>query len=411
MKADLDRLMEARKLDAFVVICGEQYCAERDYMTNGVAITGGYVMKKCGAPPVIFCNPMEIAEAQKSGLECLTYDQLGWSALIEEFEGDRTKATIVLFGRCLEHLGIRSGRVGLYGEVPANMIIELVRLLSEAYPRITFAGEMGMTLFDEAYVTKDADELARLRSVAARTSRVLQQTWDFIASHRADGNTVVNEAGIPLTIGAVKQFVRRALLDLELEDTHMIFAQGRDGGFPHSRGEDDDVLRTGQAIVFDLFPRELGGGYFHDCTRTWSIGFATDEVESAYRQVMDAFEVAIDSFRPGMPAKAMQEQVQAYFEAAGHPTTRSQPGTTVGYVHSLGHGIGLNIHERPSLSHLSKDTLQPGNLLTIEPGLYYPEKGFGVRIEDSVYVREDGQLETLTDFHKELVLPLRGAAR
>lgn len=408
MKADLDTLMEARKLDAIVVICGEQYCAERDYLSNGVSITGGYVMKRRGHDPVIFCNPMEIAEAEKSSLECHTFDALGWSDLVEQFEGDRTKVTVVFFGRCLEKIGITSGRVGLYGEVAANMIIELVRLLSEAYPQITFAGEMGMTLFDEAYVTKDAAEMERLRSVAARTSRVLQQTWDFIGGHRAEGDTVVDADGVPLTIGAVKRFVRRTLLEVGLEDAHMIFAQGRDGGFPHSRGEDDDVLRTGQAIVFDLFPRELGGGYFHDCTRTWSIGYATDEVTRTYQQVMDAFDVAIDNFRLGMPAKAMQEQVQTYFESAGHATTRSQPGTTNGYVHSLGHGIGLNIHERPSLSHLSKDTLRAGNILTIEPGLYYPEKGYGVRIEDSVFVRDDGQLETLTDFHKELVLPLRG---
>jgi Xaa-Pro aminopeptidase len=104
----------------------------------------------------------------------------------------------------------------------------------------------------------------------------------------------------------------------------------------------------------------------------------------------------------------LQEQVQDYFESKGHPTTRSNPSTSVGYVHSLGHGVGLNIHERPSIGHLSKDTLQPGNVISIEPGLYYPERGFGVRIEDLCYVDASGALVSLTDFHKELVLPLRG---
>jgi Xaa-Pro aminopeptidase len=109
-----------------------------------------------------------------------------------------------------------------------------------------------------------------------------------------------------------------------------------------------------------------------------------------------------------MPTKVMQEVVQDYFESKGHPTSRSHPGTNVGFVHGLGHGVGLKIHERPGISHLSDDTLIAGNIITIEPGIYYPERGFGVRLEDMCYVSEDGQLVTLTDFHKELVLPLKG---
>ncbi len=255
-------------------------------------------------------------------------------------------------------------------------------------------------------MTKDADEIARIKSVAARTSQVWRATWDFISSHSAEGDTVVTGDGSALTIGDVKRFVRRELLDRDLEDDAMIFAQGSDGGHPHSRGENDQVLKLGQAIVFDLFPRELGGGYYHDSTRTWSIGYATPEVQEIYQQVMDAFDIAVDNFRPNIPARALQEAVQDYFESKGHPTTRSEPSTDVGYVHSLGHGVGLNIHERPSLSHLSKDTLPPGSVISIEPGLYYPERGFGVRIEDLCYVSASGELVSLTDFHKELVLPL-----
>jgi Xaa-Pro aminopeptidase len=265
-----------------------------------------------------------------------------------------------------------------------------------------------MTLFDEAYLTKDADEIARLKAIGIHTAEVLRETWDFIAAHRAEGDTVVNSAGEPLRIGDVKRFVRRALLDRELEDTGMIFAQGRDGGFPHSRGEAEQALRLGQAIVFDLFPRELGGGYFHDCTRTWCIGYAPPEVQGAYDDVMEAFEMAVEIIRPGMETKTPQEAVQAHFEAKGHPTTRSHPGTNEGYVHSLGHGVGMNIHERPSLSHLSRDVFAVGNVLTIEPGLYYPDRGYGVRVEDSFYLSPDDGLVSLTPFHRDLVIPLRG---
>lgn len=408
MKADLDRLMIARGLDAIVVFGGETFSAPHAYLTRGAHVTGGYVIKVRGADPLLFVNPMETEEALVSGLTVHSYNEFGWADVVREHQGDRARAEVVMLGRYLARAGVTSGRVGLYGDGAINAAIELARLLRETYPEIEFAGELGMTLFDEAYVTKDADEIARLRAIGERTSLVVSQTWDFIAAHRAEGDTVVRPDGTPLTIGDVKRFVRRALLDQDLEDTAMIFAQGRDAGFPHSRGEAGQALKTGQSIVFDLFPREIGGGLFHDMTRTWCIGHAPPDVQTTYDQVMDAFDVAVDSFRLNMPAARLQEAVQDYFESHGHPTGRSHPGTTDGYVHSLGHGIGLNIHERPGIGHLSKDLLGAGSVITIEPGLYYPDRGFGVRIEDSFVIDADGSLVSLTPFHKELVLPLRG---
>lgn len=97
-----------------------------------------------------------------------------------------------------------------------------------------------------------------------------------------------------------------------------------------------------------------------------------------------------------------------FFEARGHKTARSHPGTMEGYVHSLGHGIGLNVHESPSLREGSKNIVEAGNILTIEPGLYYPEKGWGIRVEDTVYIDEAGMIHNLTPFRYDLVLPLKG---
>jgi Xaa-Pro aminopeptidase len=408
MKSDLDRLMEARGLAGLVVECSEAFSAERDYLTGGVAITGGKIVKKRGSDPILIVNPMETEEAKKSGLQTLSYTDLGWQDLIKEAEGNWIEAEVPFWERCLGAAGIDGGKIGIYGVGSLNEIIDIVARVGAAYPRYTLSGESGMTIFQEAYLTKDADEIARLKDIGVRTAEVLQETWDFIASHRAQGELVVNDDGVALTIGAVKRFVRRALLDRELEEHGMIFAQGRDGGFPHSRGEKGDALRLGQAIVFDLFPRELGGGYFHDCTRTWSIGYATDDVQRAYDEIIEAFDMAVEIIRPGMATKDVQEQVQTVLESKGHKTSRSDPGTNEGYVHSLGHGIGMNIHERPSLSHLSNDTFAVGNVLTIEPGLYYPDRGFGMRVEDSYYLSADAGLVSLTPFHRDLVLPLRG---
>ncbi|MBK8023240.1 MAG: aminopeptidase P family protein [Chloroflexi bacterium] len=408
MRSEFDALMEKRGLDAFIVMGDEGENPALYYLSNGAHLSRGYALKRRGGDLLLVVNAMEIEEAARSGAAVITDFSLGYAQFLEEARGDQLKATTRLIEKMLAHIGLASGCVGLYGRGAINTFIDVYQALVEALPAYQFVGETGLTLFDEVSVTKDADELVRIRSVAARTSEVLRETWDFIAGHRLDGDVVVNASGAPLTIGDVKRFVRMQLFDRELEDTDMIFAQGRDGGFPHSRGEAAQSLRAGQTIVFDLFPRELGGGYHHDCTRTWSIGYATPEVQQAYDQVIDAYDIAVDTFRVNMPAKSLQEAVQSYFEECGHPTTRSHPGTMTGYVHSLGHGVGIRIHERPGLGHLSSDTLQPGSVVSIEPGLYYPERGFGVRIEDLVYVAPDGQLVNLTDFHKELVLPLRG---
>jgi Xaa-Pro aminopeptidase len=103
-------------------------------------------------------------------------------------------------------------------------------------------------------------------------------------------------------------------------------------------------------------------------------------------------------------------KVCEFFESRGHPTIGSDPKTHDGYVHGLGHGVGLQVHERPSLSDSAANTdrLEAGNVVTIEPGLYYPERNAGVRLEDIVYLRPDGTLEVLSTFPLDLVVPCQG---
>jgi Xaa-Pro aminopeptidase len=113
--------------------------------------------------------------------------------------------------------------------------------------------------------------------------------------------------------------------------------------------------------------------------------------------------------KAGTPTNTVQKMVCEFFEANGHPTVLNTPGTTKGYVHSLAHGLGLNVHEAPYFPTFSeKYHLKPGNVFTIEPGLYYPDEGYGVRIEDTVYLNEKGELETLTDCPYDLVIELKG---
>jgi Xaa-Pro aminopeptidase len=115
-------------------------------------------------------------------------------------------------------------------------------------------------------------------------------------------------------------------------------------------------------------------------------------------------------FRPGALCRDYQVRTCELFEAMGHPTLKSNPQTETGYIHSLGHGVGLNIHERPwfSMRATDSDVLAPGSIFTVEPGLYYPDRGLGVRLENTVWVRPDGQMEVLAEYPMDLVLPVQG---
>ena len=408
MISDIDRLMRDRKLDAILVTGGEEFNTARYYLSKGARITHGAIFKVAGEPALLVCNRMELEEAQRSGLAVMTDVELGYYERYKQAKGDSLKATTRHWSDVLTRLGARGGRVGLYGAWQVNKTIALYRALTAELPQYEFVAEAEKTLIEEAMLTKDADEIARLKSVAERTNAVMEIAWEYIAGLRRAGDALVDEAGRQVAIGDIKNLVRRELMARGLEDTGMIFAQGRDAGFPHSRGQADMPLRTGQAIVFDLFPRELGGGYHHDMTRTWCIGQAPAEIRETYDTVMAAFDIALEAYGCNKPTHLAQEAVLDHFEAAGHATARSDSGTMAGYVHSLGHGVGIDIHERPSITHLRRDEVfQVGNVLTIEPGLYYPERGFGVRVEDMFVIDEKGELVSLTPFRKDLVLPLK----
>ncbi len=406
MKSDLDRLMAERGFDALVVIGGAEGNHVLRYLTGGAAITHGTLLKKQGEAPVVLVNAMERDEAAKSGLEVITTAAFNLYDLIQE-TGSVFEAQLRMLAAFLERYGV-NGTVSFYGVEDAGYAFTLLTRLGEMLRDVTVTGEAENTIFDTAYATKDADEIAALEDVAARTNTVMGEMIDFIRQHRVEGGTLVKADGAPLTVGDVKAKLRERLAVYNLaDDGHTIFAVGRDGGVPHSRGEAGDALALGKSIVFDLFPRDTQTGYYHDMTRTLCLGYAPPEVQRAYDEVMQSFDAVMDTLEVGKAASFYQELTCDVLEEHGHPTLRSDPTSAEGYVHSLGHGLGLQIHSTPRLSAFSTDTLEVGQVFTVEPGVYYPERGFGVRIEDTVVVDADGSFRSLTPFSKALVIPLK----
>lgn len=409
MKTDLDRFMQERGIDALLILSDETPDPYRTYLANG-AVTSAMAIKKRGEPPVLIANGMEVDEAARSGLKVYNVEEFGHSELTRDHGYFTDAWRAAWYRRVFEGVGVH-GRLCLYGVADLNAALATLRVLSQDLGDVVelVTDEVRGNVFDRAYETKDEAELATLRDVARRTSRVACDVRDWIAGHGVNGDTLVKADGSPLTIGDVKGYLHLRLAENSLEDGGVtIFAQGRDAGMPHSRGDNSQPLALGQSIVFDLFPREPRG-YYHDMTRTWCFGYAPDDVQTAYDAVMEAYRRAAAACKIGTTTSAVQRLVCEYFESLGHPTVLSTPGTQQGYVHTLAHGIGLNVHEAPWFPTFSDQyTLQAGNVFTLEPGLYYPDRGYGVRVEDSVYLNAAGALETLTAVPYDLVIPMKG---
>jgi Xaa-Pro aminopeptidase len=185
-----------------------------------------------------------------------------------------------------------------------------------------------------------------------------------------------------------------------------VFAVGPSSADPHQMGIASEPIRAGVPIVFDLFPMGTDG-YWFDLTRTYVVGKPLPRVKRMFDAVLEVQRRILDSVREGTRASRTMSLACDLFERRRFKTIRAilkgdKEATRTGFIHSLGHGVGLTIGERPYLSLFSEETLHRGNVVTIEPGLYKPGLG-GVRIEDTVVITKKG-IDNLTPLEKDLVI-------
>lgn len=410
MKKDIDNLMEEAGLDALFVIGSAQHNPFMTYFTGTVHVSNGYLVKKRGEKAFIYHNAMEREEAAKSGLECHDFNETEPLKLLEQAGGDVTRGTALQWETIFRKHKV-TGRVGLYGEREIGPDFTALKLLDAAMPEVELVGETETdSVLLKARSTKDEDEIEHIRHIGRITTHVVGEIADFLTGCATRDEMLIDEDGQPLTIGRVRKRINLLLAEKGAENPHgTIFAQGRDAGIPHSVGQDDQPLQLGKTIVFDIYPCEAGGGYFYDFTRTWSLGYATDEALALYEDVREVYVAIMASLTPNIPCRDLQIRTCELFEAKGHPTVLNNPTTQKGYVHSLAHGLGLAVHEAPHFQYVesNKDLLLPGSVVTIEPGLYYPDRNMGARIENPVWIQANGKMEALVPYPLDFVLPMR----
>jgi Xaa-Pro aminopeptidase len=249
-----------------------------------------------------------------------------------------------------------------------------------------------------ARAVKTPEEVDHVRRAQRANERAIGAAEDLLASASVvDG--VLHHDGEPLTSERVRRVIERTLLEEGCALDETIVACGADAADPHDRGS--GPLEPDEPIVVDVFPRDKETRYHADTTRTFLKGEPSERVREWFDLTDEARRAALDAVEPGVTGAAVHDAACDVYEDAGLPTLRSDPETPTGFIHSTGHGVGLDVHELPRIAPDGEE-LRPGNVITIEPGLYDPEVG-GIRIEDLVLVTEDGA-ETLTEYPIELTV-------
>jgi Xaa-Pro aminopeptidase len=403
MKSDIPGLMRERGLDAIMIMGGGVNNPIMTYMTGPARLMRSVFAMRADGTSLLVHNPMERDEAAKTGLPCSTFADFGLKDLVRKEQSD-VKGEAMMMGSILQKLGGR-GRVGVYGNVEASRLLTQMDFIRERTDGIEIVPDADKTIFDVARATKDAGEIEHMKDVARRSCEGLGTVRDFLFSCKIDGNRLKKSDGRALKLGDLRSLMRTELIKRGLvEGSGTIISMGRDSGVPHNFGNDEDEIETGKTIVIDLFPCEIGGGYNFDITRTYCVGKIPEEVKKIYDHVRNVQELILNSLQVNTPARQYQDQACEFFESHGYRTIRQDDKLQEGYVHGLGHGIGLEVHEKPRLAgpETNEDEIVTGSVFTVEPGLYFPDRGIGVRIEDIVYAKPDGTFEALVDFPKEL---------
>ncbi|HZC28517.1 MAG TPA: Xaa-Pro peptidase family protein [Gaiellaceae bacterium] len=335
---------------------------------------------------VVAIHSLEIprVRADAPALEIIATAQLGEDELFEAGkQGEELQLELVL--RACREVGITSAAV------PPAFPLEKADFLRANGVELAVDRE----LFATRRRAKTERELQGIRNAQRACEAALDEARELLRAARPNGGGL-EARGEPLTSERLKQTIETVFMGFGVEGSDMIVSHGSQTAVGHDAGSGQ--LRPDEPIVFDLFPRDKATGCYADMTRTYVVGEPSAEVQEWHRLVKEALDRSTAQVKPGLNGRALYELVCRLFEDAGYETQLSKPPGEVledGFFHSLGHGVGLEVHELPSMGRTGHE-LVPGDVITIEPGLYRAGHG-GVRLEDLVLVTADGY-ERLTNY-------------
>ncbi|MFL0363369.1 M24 family metallopeptidase [Pseudobacillus sp. 179-B 2D1 NHS] len=309
--------------------------------------------------PFLICPKLDASDAKNSGW---AFEIVGHTDIENPWEMIETRVKK------------RSGRINRIAVEKQHLNVERYEELSSRFPGAAFvAAEEKM---QQLRLIKDKKELASLRKAAEYADLAVKT-----------GAEAIREGKSELEILAEVEFEMKKQGIAEMSFSTMVLT-GKNGASPHGTPGNTKV-KKGDLVLFDL--GVVYEGYCSDITRTVAFGEISDKQREIYETVLQAQQAAVAAVKPGMTAKEIDLTARKAIADAGYGDF---------FPHRLGHGLGISVHEYPSITETNELLLQEGMVFTIEPGIYVPDVA-GVRIEDDVYVTADG-VEILTAFPKQL---------
>jgi Xaa-Pro aminopeptidase len=344
-----------------------------------VSIPDPFVYVERNGSRTAYVGSLEVPRLREvEGLETVPLEELGLDELVARGLSWHAMTPEIVLRAC------RAASVET-AVTPRDFPLEIADFLRAHEIEVEARGE----LFDERRRVKSQAELAGI----GRSQRAAERAMGAIRDRLG--------AGLPVTCEELQTEAMRVFSEEGvMVDDVVLVSSGAQTTVGHEPGH--GPIGEGEPIVVDLFPRDPVSGCYADMTRTFCLGEPPEELVHYHALVREALDLAYATIRPGVTGAEAHRAVCELFEAHGYPTQLSkEPGEVLeeGFFHSLGHGVGLEVHELPGLGRVGEEIVA-GDVLAVEPGLY--RMGFGgCRLEDLVLVTDDG-CEGLTDFPYDL---------
>jgi len=370
--------------ETFLIVADSERDANMLYAT-GLFVPDPFIFLRAGARPIIVLSDLEIDRARKQAPHCRAVSLSCYQQKLRR-DGVKSPRFAHVIREILREQKIR--RPIVPDNFPLGLARELKKLGIKLKPRASF--------FPKREI-KSADEVRKISAALMMAEVGMAEGMEVLRRSKIGRNRKLIYHHLPLTSEKLRAVIDCAILQACGLAANTIVAGGQQACDPHERGHGQ--LRAHEPIILDIFPRSQKTGYFGDITRTVVRGRANEAVRKLYDTVLRGQKIAFEKTRAKTPTAEVHSAVQKFFVQQGYKTGRRN-GRMEGFFHGTGHGLGLEIHEAPRMGASSTEMLRPGHVVTVEPGLYYPEIG-GVRLEDVALVTGNGA-KNLTRFEKVL---------
>ena len=367
-----------------LIVATSEHDADLLYATHFFAPDPFIFLEQNGRRTLVLSD-LEIDRGRK---QAVADEFLAYSTFEKEVQGNSKKAPLYekVLGHFLTKRNVRSA------VVPGNFQLSYARELESRKIRLQLADN----LFWPERETKSEAELRLMRNALKITEAGMARGIEVLKQSKPGKAQKLQWHNADLTSEILRAEIDTAVLRAGGLPANTIVAGGDQACDPHERGH--GPLKANSLIILDIFPRTAANGYYGDLTRTVLRGRASDEQRQLWEMVNEGQALALKKMKPGVDGLALHNEVKQLFADRGYPT-EVRNGRQTGFFHGTGHGLGLEIHEHP---RFQKTVFKVGQVLTVEPGLYYPGLG-GVRTEDVVAITKRG-IRKLSRFENQLEL-------